>query len=88
MSTKDKCEVFSGNETCPQAHAAAEQAVIKVFAIIGVNVSDPEKVEQFREELRFGRKVKRISDRTAISALSIIVAIAITTLLKRFNIWQ
>ena len=41
-------------EHCPHAAEAADTAVKKVFAILGVDVDVPKEVEQFRENLRFG----------------------------------
>jgi hypothetical protein len=35
---------------------AADRAVKKVFAILGVNIDEPKEVEDFREDLRFGRR--------------------------------
>ncbi len=43
--------------------AAADHAVKKTFAILGVDVTDPESVEEFREDLRFGKRMRKISDR-------------------------
>ena len=41
---------------------AADRAVKKVFAILGVDIDKPESVEEFREDLRFGRKLRKASD--------------------------
>ena len=43
------------DDTCQEA---ADRAVKKVFAILGVDVDKPESVEEFREDLRFGWKIK------------------------------
>ena len=48
-----------GNPTCQEA---ADRAVKKVFAILGVDVDKPESVEEFREDLRFGKKLRKASD--------------------------
>lgn len=79
------CEKTDITTPCPQAIAAAEHAVKQVFAIIGVNVTDPEKVEAFREELRFGRRVKKISDRTVMAAIASIVTIATAAILHKMG---
>jgi hypothetical protein len=47
---------------CPQSIAAADHAVKKVFAILGVDIDKPESVEEFREDLRFGKKLRKASD--------------------------
>lgn len=44
---------------CPQVQQAAEDAVRKVFAILGVDVDVPKEVEEFRENLRFGASMRR-----------------------------
>lgn len=40
---------------------AADRAVKKVFAILGVDVDRPESVEEFREDLRFGRRLRKVA---------------------------
>lgn len=49
-----------------QDHELIEQAVDlaikKTFAILGVDIEKPESVEEFREDLRFGRKMRKMSD--------------------------
>jgi TusA-related sulfurtransferase len=56
------CDLDQDGDKCPQAIAAADHAVKKVFAILGVDVDKPESVEVFREDLRFGKKLRRASD--------------------------
>ena len=41
---------------------AADNAVKKVFAILGVDIDKPESVEEFREDLRFGKKLRKAAD--------------------------
>jgi len=68
----------SGNvEHCPQVQQAAEDAVRKVFAILGVDVDVPKEVEEFRENLRFGASMRRAADK---GMLAIVGAIAIAGL--------
>ena len=71
---------------CPQALAAAEHAVRQVFAIVGVDVNDPEKVEQFREELRFGRAVKKSAERGFLAVIGAAAAIGTTAVLHKMGI--
>lgn len=47
---------------CPYTVRAADQAVKKVFAILGVDVDKPESVEEFRADLRFGKKMRKAAD--------------------------
>ena len=62
---------------CPQVQQAAEDAVRKVFAILGVDVDVPKEVEEFRENLRFGASMRRAADK---GMLAIVGAIAIAGL--------
>lgn len=63
----------SHGSTCPHVEEAAEIAVKKVFAILGVNIDDPEKVEEFRMDLRFGRSLRRASDKGLMTAVGLLV---------------
>lgn len=72
--------------SCPHATAAAKEAVKEMFAIVGVNVNVPKEVEAFREELRFGRKVKRVSDRTVMAAIAAIATILVTVILNKLGL--
>lgn len=42
---------------------AVERSTNKVFAILGVDLNDPESVECFREDLRFSGKVRRLTEK-------------------------
>ena len=64
-------------EYCPHVREAADEAVKKVFAILGVDVDVPKEVEQFRENLRFGANMRRAADK---GMLAIIGAIAVAGL--------
>lgn len=64
-------------EHCPRVAEAADTAVKKVFAILGVDVDVPKEVEQFRENLRFGASMRRAADK---GILAIIGAIAVGAL--------
>ena len=66
----------------------ADRAVRKTFAILGVDVDKPESVEEFRQDLRFGKRLRKIADHGTlafIAAVAVAVAgaiwIGITTLL-------
>lgn len=64
-------------EYCPHVKEAADEAVKKVFAILGVDVDVPKEVEQFRENLRFGASMRRAADK---GVLAIVGAIAVAGL--------
>lgn len=40
----------------------ADRAVRKTFAILGVDIDKPESVEEFRQDLRFGKRLRKIAD--------------------------
>jgi len=64
-------------DTCPHmadaAEKAADHAVKKVFAILGVDVAKPESVEEFREDLRFGKKMRRMADHGQLAMVGVFV---------------
>jgi hypothetical protein len=60
----------------PQCQDAADRAVRKVFAILGVDIDKPESVEEFRQDLRFGKRLRRIADHGTLAFFAA-VAVAI-----------
>lgn len=71
MSDKERCEIHG--DRCPYAEDAADTAVRKVFAILGVDIDQPESVERFREDLRFGGKMRRAADHGLLAIVGLIV---------------
>lgn len=65
---------------CPtnqQCQDIADQSVKKVFAILGVDIDDPQQVEEFREDLRFGKRLRKYSDYGTMAVVAaVFVAIA------------
>ena len=61
------------NPTCQEA---ADRAVKKVFAILGVDVDKPESVEEFREDLRFGKRMRKAADHGLLAMMGVIAAAA------------
>ena len=61
---------------CPQVQQAAEDAVRKVFAILGVDIDKPESVEEFREDLRFGKRMRKAADHGLLAMMGVIAAAA------------
>lgn len=57
----------------PACQDAADRAVKKVFAILGVNVENPESVESFREDLRFGGKLRKAADHGFLAFVGLLV---------------
>ena len=62
------------DDTCQEA---ADRAVKKVFAILGVDVDKPESVEEFREDLRFGRKLRKLADKSLFAFWGFAIGFAI-----------
>lgn len=58
---------------------AVDRAVGKTFAILGVDVDDPQQVEAFRENLRFAAKMRRISDHGAFVIVGAIASGVVLT---------
>jgi peroxiredoxin len=54
------------------AEQAAEKAVKKTFAILGVDVDDPNALEEFREDLRFGKRMRRAADKGFMTAVTVL----------------
>ena len=62
--------------TKPECAEIADRAVRKTFAILGVNIDNPESVEEFRQDLRFGKKLRKLSDHGTMAFFAA-VAIAV-----------
>lgn len=78
------CLTLNNDDRCKYADAAARSAVKQVFAILGVDVDDPAAVEAFREDLRFGRMMRRATDRGVMSVVALIftaLAMALSALI-------
>jgi hypothetical protein len=61
------------DDTCQEA---ADRAVKKVFAILGVDVDKPESVEEFREDLRFGKRMRKAADHGFLALMGVLAAAA------------
>ena len=59
---------------CELADAAAETAVRKMFAIVGVDVDEPADVEEFRKSLRFGDDMRRAYSRGVLVVVGLAAA--------------
>ena len=62
----------------PQCQEAADRAVKKVFAILGVDIDKPESVEDFRQDLRFGKRMRKAADHGFMAFVGV-VAMAIAS---------
>lgn len=70
-----KCKIAEG-----LSEEAAEHAVKRVFAILGVDIDKPESVEEFRADLRFGKKMRKAADHGTMA----FVAVAVTGMCYAF----
>jgi hypothetical protein len=61
------------NRNNPQCQEAADRAVKKVFAILGVDIDKPESVEEFREDLRFGKRMRKAADHGFLALVGLFV---------------
>lgn len=67
-------------EHCPHVKQAADEAVKKVFAILGVDVDVPKEVEEFRENLRFGASMRRAADKGMLTIIGVLVTAMLAAL--------
>lgn len=65
-------------ENCPHADESADRAVRKVFAMLGVDVDDPTSISAFQQDLRFGGRMRRISDRINLTIILTIVVASVS----------
>lgn len=59
---------------CPHTIEAVDHAVKKVFAVLGVDIDKPESVEEFREDLRFGKRMRKAADHGLLALMAVIAA--------------
>ena len=52
---------------------AADLAVCKVFAVLGVDINQPKDIEQFREDLRFSAHLRRAADKGVMAGVTALV---------------
>jgi len=53
--------------SCRHADDAAEKAVKKTFAILGVNIDEPKEVAEFQQSLRFSDKLRKTADKGVVA---------------------
>ncbi|MHC1697772.1 MAG: hypothetical protein AB9919_06890 [Geobacteraceae bacterium] len=74
------CSAHHANN-CEFANAAAEKAVKKTFAILGVDIEHPQQVAEFQESLRFGKKLFKLADHGVLVMVGALVVMAIAAFL-------
>lgn len=78
MSEPHACSTNPQN--CPQAREAADEAVRKVFALLGVDIDVPKEVEEFRENLRFGASMRRAADKGFLTIIGVLATAMLAVL--------
>lgn len=68
-------------DKCIAAEAAADTAVKKTFAILGVDIEDPQQVKRFQDSLRFSEKLNNIADKSATTFVLALVMASVAALL-------
>lgn len=68
------------------ADAAADAAVKKVFAILGVDVDVPKEVAEFQAGLRFSMSIHKAASAGALAVVGLICTAAYTWAKDRFQI--
>lgn len=58
----NECNARPG-DNCDYADHAAQKAVKKTFAILGVDIDRPEQVKEFQESLRFSDRLRKYADK-------------------------
>ena len=64
MSDSNVPEACQSTGECKYAMQAADIAVTKVFAILGVDIDDPKQVSNFQEDLRFSKSFRILAGKT------------------------
>lgn len=59
---------------CELAEMAAERAVERVFAHLGVDVNNPESVASFQDDLRFGRRLRKSSEHGTLAFIALVAS--------------
>ena len=67
-------------EYCPHVKEAADEAVKKVFAILGIDVDVPKEVEEFRENLRFGASMRRAAAKGMLTIIGVLATAMLAAL--------
>jgi hypothetical protein len=66
--------------TRPECAEIADRAVRKTFAILGVDIDKPESVEEFRQDLRFGKRLRKIADHGTLAFFGAIAVAVVAAL--------
>lgn len=76
MAPLKDCSRQAEDDRCKYSDDAAERAVKRVFAVLGVDIEDPQQVAEFQQDLRFGRLMRCAANKGFI-AVVVLAATAI-----------
>lgn len=62
------------DDTCKYSEAAAQEAVKRVFAVLGVDIEDPQQVKEFQKDLMFGQSMRKAADRGQLVFAGVVVS--------------
>lgn len=86
MTPPEQCPYPPHSERCMLAEDAADRMCVKVFAILGVDIKDPESVREFQEDLRWGRAMRETSKDISTDIRKVTIKIIVTGVLMIFGI--
>lgn len=76
---KNSCDALDEDDS-PTCHLsetvferAADKSVQKVFAILGVDIDKPESVSEFQDDLRFGRRLRKMAEHGSLVVTALLV---------------
>lgn len=72
-------------EGCKWADLSADKAVAKTFAILGVDINEPESVEEFREDLRFGKHFRKFVNQGRMTVFKVVLTAILVGLIT--SLW-
>ena len=71
---------------CEHADDAAEKAVKKTFAILGVDIDRPEQIREFQDSLRFGDRLRKAADKGLFAFIVGLMGIFVAALWAGFKL--
>lgn len=73
---------------CREPETAAENAVRKVFSIVGIDIDKPDSVERFREDLRFSAHLRKRYDRAGMLIWTLIIGSTSAWVIYKLTGWK
>jgi hypothetical protein len=60
------------------AGEAAEKAVERVFFLLGVDVHDAASIEEFRQDLRFGKSMRKYAEQGTAAMVKVVAMLVVS----------